>query len=107
MDISSIVTDEYLEARPDDELGAVRSTFNAESPSGILVIEGSDCVGVITPQALLRSQTSDDATVRTMMETAPRVEQTENVREVARLMVENGTRIAPVYVEGEGRGSIT
>lgn len=102
------MTDEYLEARPDDELGAVRSTFNAESPSGILVIEGGDCVGVITPQALLRSQTSDDATVRTMMETAPpRVEQTENVREVARLMVENGTRIAPVYVEGEGRGSIT
>ncbi len=107
MDISSIATDEYLEARPDDELGEVRSTFESESPAGVLIIENGDCVGVITPQALLRSQTSDDATVRTVMETAPRVERTENVREVARLMVENQTRIAPVYVEGEVWGSVT
>lgn len=107
MDISSIATDEYLEARPDDELGKIQSTFESESPGGILVIENGECVGVVTPQELLRTQTSDDAAARTAMKAVPRIDRNENVREVARLLVENETRIAPVYVEGQVWGAIT
>ncbi|WP_336344344.1 CBS domain-containing protein [Halalkalicoccus ordinarius] len=107
MDVSDIATDEYVRARPDETVGELRSTFEDANPGGILVVEDGECVGVITPQELLRSQTDDETAARQVMKAVPVVDRTEGVREVARLLVENETRVAPVSVEGELWGGVT
>lgn len=107
MDVSDIATDEYVRAHPDETVGELRSTFEDANPGGILVVEDGECVGVITPQELLRSQTDDETAARQVMKAVPVVDRTEGVREVARLLVENETRVAPVSVEGELWGGVT
>lgn len=106
MDVSDIATDEYVRAHPDETVGELRSTFEDANPGGILVVEDGECVGVITPQELLRSQTDDETAARQVMKAVPVVDRTEGVREVARLLVENETRVAPVSVEGELWGGV-
>ena len=107
MDISEMATDEYVRAHPDETIGELRSTFEDGSPGGILIVENGECIGVITPQELLRSQTDDSAAARQVMKAVPVVDRNEGVREVARLLVENETRVAPVSVEGELWGGVT
>lgn len=107
MDISDIATDEYVRARPDETVGELRSTFEDANPGGILIVEDGECIGVITPQELLRSQTDDETAARQVMKAVPVVDRNEGVREVARLLVENETRVAPVSVEGELWGGVT
>jgi CBS domain-containing protein len=107
MDISDIATDEYVRARPDETVGELRSMFEEGNAGGILVIEDGESVGVITPQELLRSQTDDATAARQVARAVPVVDRTEGVREVARLLVENETRVAPVSAEGELWGGVT
>ena len=107
MDISEIATDEYVRARPDETVGELRSIFEDANPGGILVVENGECIGVITPQELLRSQTDEGTAARQVMKAVPVVDRNEGIREVARLLVENETRVAPVSVEGDLWGGVT
>ncbi|MFC7222848.1 CBS domain-containing protein [Halalkalicoccus sp. GCM10025322] len=107
MDISEIATDEYVRARPDETVGELRSIFEDANPGGILVVENGECIGVITPQELLRSQTDEGTAARRVMKAVPVVDRNEGIREVARLLVENETRVAPVSVEGDLWGGVT
>ena len=107
MDVSEIATDEYVRARPDETVGELRSTFEDANAGGILIVENGECIGVITPQELLRSRTDDETAARQVMKAVPVVDRNEGIREVARLLVENETRVAPVSVEGDLWGGVT
>jgi CBS domain-containing protein len=100
MDIADIATPEYDEIDAEERLGKVSALFDRDNPKGILVTENGEYKGVITQKQLVQSHVEDDAKARTLVRSAPRVTQTDDVREVARVLVESGSKIAPVF-EGE------
>ena len=101
MNIADIATPEYIEVDTDERLGKVRSLFERENPKGIVVTDGGEYEGIVTERQLLQSHVEDDAKVQVMVRSnVPSVERTEGVRDVARMLVEGGTKIAPVY-EGD------
>jgi len=100
MDISDIATREFVEVDANKRLGKVRAIFEREHPKGIIVTEGGEYTGVITQKQLVQSHVEDDAKVGAMVRSAPKVERTADVRKVARVLVEGGTKVAPVF-QGE------
>jgi CBS domain-containing protein/ribosome-associated translation inhibitor RaiA len=97
MDIADIATSDYAEVDADERLGKVRAIFEDENPRGIIVTEDGEYAGVITQRQLVQSHVEDDAKVRALMRSAPKVERTDDVRDVARVLVEGGSKIAPVF----------
>ncbi|WP_251328664.1 CBS domain-containing protein [Haloplanus pelagicus] len=100
MDIADIATPEYIEVDAGERLGKIRSIFERENPKGLIVTRDGEYAGVIGERDLIRSRIEDDTKASVLMKSAPRVDRTEDVREVARVLVEGGTKVAPVY-EGE------
>ena len=97
MDIADIATSDYAEIDADERLGKVRAIFEDENPRGIVVTEDGVYAGVITQRQLVQSHVEDDAKTRALMRSAPKVDRTADVREVARVLVEGGSKIAPVF----------
>ncbi|PSP66814.1 CBS domain-containing protein [Halobacteriales archaeon QS_1_69_70] len=108
MNIADIATEEYIQVAVDERLGQVRSLFERENPKGIVVTAGGDYEGVVTERQLLQSHVEDDAKVQVMVRNnVPTVERTDDVREVARMLVEGATKIAPVFEGGRLWGIVT
>ncbi|MEF8902026.1 MAG: CBS domain-containing protein, partial [Halovenus sp.] len=101
MDIADIATSDYKAVDADERLGKVRSMFERDRPTGLIVTVDGNYEGVITQRQLVQSHIEDSAKVRGLIQSAPRVELTDSVREVARILVESGTKIAPVFQDGE------
>ena len=100
MDIADIATPDYAEIDADERLGKVRSMFEEDRPKGIVVTEDGEYTGIINQKQLIQSHIQDEAKVRGLVRSAPRVRRTDDVREVARVLVESGAKIAPVF-EGD------
>ncbi|RLM89594.1 CBS domain-containing protein [Halobellus sp. Atlit-38R] len=100
MDITDIATPDFVEVDVDKRLGKIRAIFERENPRGIVVTEDGDYVGVIGEKQLVRSRMEDDTKASVVMKSAPRVDRHEDVREVARMLVEGDVKVAPVF-EGE------
>ncbi|MCF2241909.1 CBS domain-containing protein, partial [Halobacterium salinarum] len=107
MDISDIAANDYVEVDAEQRLGKVRSLFERENPKGVIVTEAGAYDGVITERQLIQSHIGDDTRVAAMVTDAPKVSRTEDVRETARMLVEGGTKIAPVFEAGSLWGVIT
>ena len=107
MDIADIAVRDSVEVDADTRLAKVRSLFERENPKGILVTDDGEYVGVITERQLLSSHVEDDTKASVMMKNAPRVERTTDVREVARVLVEGGVKVAPVFEAGKLWGIVT
>ena len=107
MDIADIATSEYAAVDADERLGKVRSLFERENPKGIIVTESDEYAGVITQKQLVQSHVEDHTKARAMMRSAPKVKRTDDVREVARVLVEGGTKVAPVFEAGRLWGIVT
>jgi len=107
MDISDIATREFVEVDANKRLGKVRAIFERENPKGIIVTEDGSYAGVITQKQLVQSHVEDDAKAGAMTQSAPKVERTADVRKVARVLVEGGTKVAPVFQGEELWGIIT
>jgi CBS domain-containing protein len=100
MDIAEIPTQDYFEVDIDGRLGDVRSIFEEHNPKAIIVIEDDEYAGVVTQKRLLGSHMEEDTKVSAITKPAPRVDRYDDVRDVARMLVEGGTKAAPVF-EGE------
>ncbi|MFC6733319.1 MULTISPECIES: CBS domain-containing protein [unclassified Haladaptatus] len=97
MDIADIATNDFVEVDVDQRLGKVRSIFERENPKGIIVTNDGEYAGLVTQRELLQSHVEDSTKVAALMKSAPKVERTTNIREVARMLVEGGTKVAPVF----------
>jgi len=97
MDIADIATTEYVAVETDERLGKIRSIFDRENPKGLIVTEDEAYAGVLAQRQLVQSRIDDDAKVERLMQSAPKVDRTADVREVARVLVEGKTKIAPVF----------
>ncbi|MFC7167737.1 CBS domain-containing protein [Halospeciosus flavus] len=113
MDISDIATQDYVEVDAEERMGKVRALFEEENPKGVIVTRagGAEYEGVITQKQLLSSHIEDDTRAVSLTNPeghgAPKLQRTENVRDVARKLVEGGTKVAPVFEEGELWGIVT
>ena len=97
MDIEDIAVPEFVEVGSDERLGKIRSLFERENPKGIIVTDDGEYVGVIGERDLVRSRVEDDTKAAALMKHAPEVGRREDVREVARVLVEGNVKVAPVY----------
>ena len=101
MDIADIATEEFIQVDSNERLGKIRSVFERENPKGIIVTDDDGYTGVITERQLLQSHIEDDAKVNVLVRSnVPQIGRDEDVRDVARMLVEGGTKVAPVF-EGE------
>ena len=108
MNITDIATEEYIQVDADERLGKVRSLFERENPKGIIVTDDDGYVGIITERQLLQSHIEDNAKVNVLMRTnVPQIDRDENIRTVARMLVEGGTKVAPVFEDDTLWGIIT
>jgi CBS domain-containing protein len=107
MDIADIATSDYVEIDADERLGKVRSIFERKNPKGIVVTEEGEYAGIVTQGQLVQSHVEDNAKVRALTRSAPKVERTDDVREVARVLVEGGSKVAPVFEADRLWGIVT
>ena len=108
MNIADIATEECIQVDTDERLGKVRSIFERENPKGIVVTEGGAYAGILTERQLIQSHIADDAKVNVLARNnVPRVEREANIRDVARMLVEGGTKVAPVFEDGDLWGIVT
>lgn len=107
MDISNIATQDYVEVESEERLGKVRAVFDEDNPKGVIVTEAGQYAGVITQRQFLQSHLDDSTKAAALMKPAPKVERTEDVRDTARMLVEGGTKVAPVFEAGNLWGIVT
>lgn len=107
MDISDIVITEFLEVDINDQLGKIRAIFDEENPKAIIVMEDGDYQGVVTQKRLVGSHIEDQTKVSAVMQSAPRINRREDIRDVARKLVEGGSKAAPVFENNNLYGIIT
>jgi CBS domain-containing protein len=108
MDIADIATREYAQVAHDERLAKVRSIFDRDHPKGVVVTDEEDAfAGVITERQLLQSHVDDDTKAEKMMRNAPQIDRTANVRDVARMLVEGGVKLAPVFEADRLWGVVT
>ncbi|MFW5905745.1 MAG: CBS domain-containing protein, partial [archaeon] len=105
MDIADIATTEYLEVDVDTRLGKVRSIFEEENPKGIVVTRDGEYETVLGERELIQSHVEDNAKVDSLIKPSrkdpvPKIDRHEDIREVARMLIEGNTKVAPVF-EGE------
>jgi predicted transcriptional regulator/ribosome-associated translation inhibitor RaiA len=107
MDIADIATQEYVEIDTDERLGKVRSLFERDNPKGLIVTEDGEYEGIINERQLIQSHIQDKAKVAGLVRPAPKIGRDDDVREVARVLVESGAKIAPVFEDGELWGVVS
>ena len=108
MNIADIATEDYIQVDAGERLGKVRSLFERENPKGIVVINDDEYAGLLTERQLLQSHIEDDAKVRVLARNnVPRVGREDGIRDVARMLVEGGTKVAPVFEDAGLWGIVT
>ncbi len=107
MNVADIASPEFVEVDADDRFGKVRAVFDRKNPKGLLVSENGDYEGVITERQILQSHVSEDRKAASMMRPAPKVQRTTDIREVCRMLVEGGTKVAPVFEGDQLFGIVT
>jgi CBS domain-containing protein len=107
MDIADIATQEYVEIDTDERLGKVRSLFERDNPKGLIVTKDGEYEGILNERQLIQSHIQDEAKVSGLVRPAPKIGRTDDVREVARVLVESGAKVAPVFENGELWGVVT
>ncbi|MFB6207349.1 MAG: CBS domain-containing protein [Haloglomus sp.] len=107
MNISELVSTDYAEVSPDTRVAKVVSIFDDPACRGVVVTDEGSFEGVITRRQLVGSQYDPDRTAETVTWAVPRVGPTEDVREVARLMIDGDARLLPVFDSGTLTGVVT
>lgn len=107
MDIANIATADYAEADAGQRFGKIRAAFEETNPKAIVITDGGEYAGIVTERQLLQSHIEDDTKASAFMRSAPGIDRSEGIREVARMLVEGGTMVAPVFDDGELSGIVT
>ncbi|ELZ19924.1 CBS domain-containing protein [Halosimplex carlsbadense 2-9-1] len=101
MDISEAVTTDYREFDPETPVSKLLGAFQTHRDPAVVVTDDGGIVGVVTRKALVSSRHDPDEKARSVMrEDVPSVDRRDDVREVARRMVESEFPLVPVY-DGE------
>ncbi len=100
MNIDDIVTTEFEELPPETTVSKLVGLFDDPDVRGVVVRDDDAFEGVVTRRQLTASQHPPDRKVGSIVWHVPRVDAGEDVREVARLMIDSGSTLLPVF-DGE------
>lgn len=100
MDTSSCVSTDYVEHDVETPVSKLRGSFDDQDVRVVVVTNGGNFGGVVSQAQLLSSHHPPEETAMNIAQDPPKIQRTEDVRETARLMVENELKLLPVF-EGE------
>jgi len=100
MDISEIISTEFTEFDIGAPLSKVAGAFENQELDAVVVTDGDEYRGVVSRRQLASSSNQPSAKVGSQAQHVPTVDRTEDVREVARLMIGSDAKTLPV-LDGE------
>ncbi|MWV39083.1 CBS domain-containing protein [Natrialba sp. INN-245] len=102
MNIEDIVSTEFVEFTPDTTVSKLVGTFADADVEGV-VVRGDTVEGVVTRRQLASSHRQPTEKLGSLVWHVPRLAPDEDIREVARLMIDSDSQLLPVF---EGRDLI-
>ncbi|MDY6764996.1 MAG: CBS domain-containing protein [Halobacteria archaeon] len=108
MDISDIFTDDFVGFDHSTKVSKLASAFEDPELEAIVVTDDNEYKGIVTRRQLMfsthhKSGRKADSVVKHV----PKLNPTEDVREVARLMVESNSKVLPVFEDENLVGVVT
>ena len=102
MDITDIVSQEYVEFDPETPVSKLVGAFDDPTVRGV-VVHGDEFEGIVTRRQLATSHHQPEEKLGSLLRHVPRLAPDEDVRKVAGLMIESDSPLLPVF---EGRDLI-
>ncbi|RYJ08591.1 CBS domain-containing protein [Halogeometricum borinquense] len=99
MEILDIVSEEYEAVSPETRVSKLVGVFDDPTVKGVLV-QDTQFEGVVTRRQLATSRHPPDQKVGSLVWHVPRLAPDEDVRKVARLMIDSDSQLLPVF-EGD------
>jgi CBS domain-containing protein len=106
MDITDIVSQEYVEFEPGTEVSKLVGAFEDPTVRGV-VVRGDEFEGIVTRRQLTTSRHPPDQKVGSLVWHVPRLAPTEDVRKVAQLMIDSDSHVLPVFEGDDLVGVVT
>ncbi|WP_255150224.1 CBS domain-containing protein [Halorarius halobius] len=106
MDIANIVSQDYVEFAPDQPVSKLAGVFDDPSVRGV-VVRGDEFKGVVTRRQLATSHHQPGEKLGSLVWHVPRLAPNEDVREVARLMIDSDSQLLPVFEGAQLTGVVT
>ncbi len=107
MDISEILSTKFTEFDTGTPLSKVAGAFENQELDAVVVTDGDEYRGVVSRRQLASSSNQPSAKVGSQAQHVPTVERTEDVREVARLMIGSDAKTLPVLDDDRLVGVVT
>ncbi|MEF8799616.1 MAG: CBS domain-containing protein [Halolamina sp.] len=106
MDITNIISDDYVEFSPETRVSKLTSTFEDPAVKGV-VVQGDEFEGVVTRRQLATSHRQPNEKIGSLVWSVPRLAPDEDVRKVAQLMIDSDSQVLPVFEGRELVGVVT
>jgi CBS domain-containing protein len=107
MDISEILSTKFTEFDIGTPLSKVAGAFENQELDAVVVTDGDEYRGVVSRRQLASSSNQPSAKVGSQVQHVPTVDRTEDVREVARLMIGSDAKTLPVLNDNRVVGVVT
>ncbi|KAB1190588.1 CBS domain-containing protein [Haloferax sp. MBLA0076] len=106
MDISEIVSKEYVELPPDEQVSKLVGAFEDPTVQGV-VVRGDEFEGIVTRKQLATSHHQPEKKLKSLVWHVPHLAPDEDVRNVAQLMLDSDSKFLPVFDGRELLGVVT
>lgn len=107
MDITDIISTDYVEFQADQRVSKLVGAFDDPDVKGVVVVDDGAFEGIVTRRQLAASHHKPEEKVRSLVWSVPRLAPGEDIREVARLMIDSNTKVLPVFEGDTLRGVVT
>jgi CBS domain-containing protein/ribosome-associated translation inhibitor RaiA len=107
MNIADMISSEFTEFDVGTPVSKLSGAFDDPSLKAVLVVDDGEYEGVVTRRQLASSHREPNAKIGSLVWHVPTVERTEDVREVARLMVGSDSKVLPVVEGSDLEGVVT
>jgi CBS domain-containing protein len=107
MDISEILSTKFTEFDIGTPLSKVAGAFENQELDAVVVADGDEYRGVVSRRQLASSSNQPSTKVGSQVQHVPTVDRTEDVREVARLMIGSDAKTLPVLDDDHLIGVVT
>ncbi|MEF8914527.1 CBS domain-containing protein [Natronomonas sp.] len=106
MEITDIISDDYVERSPETRVSKLVSAFEDPTVKGV-VVNGDEFEGVVTRRQLATSHHQPNEKIGSLVWHVPRLDPNEDVRKVAQLMIDSDAQLLPVFEGQELIGVVT
>ncbi len=107
MDISDVVLEDYESFSPETTVSKLAGVFNDPSVRGVAVVDDTGYRGVVTRRQLVTSHHQPNQKLGSIVRNVPQLAPTEDIRKVARLMIDTDSHFLPVFEGQQFRGVVT